>query len=107
MRTAWTTVLAIALAGAQAAGAVKKAPPEDTRNVQQLRAVIHLNGTPILRAEPGPWRGYAKIDLPATALRLLRKGANVLAVRAERGSRDGTFDVGLEGLPRRPRTHRT
>lgn len=69
---------------------------------RDVRAVIHLNGTPILRAEPGPWRGYAKIDLPATALRLLRKGANVLAVRAERGSRGGTFDVGLEGLPRRP-----
>lgn len=34
-------------------------------------------------------------------------GANVLGVRAERGSGDGTFSIGLEGLPPRARAHRT
>jgi hypothetical protein len=64
------------------------------------RAVVYLNGQPVLRIEPGPWRGYAKIALPASAKRLLKRGTNVLAVRGERGPRGGTFDVGIVGVRR-------
>lgn len=65
---------------------------------RDLRAAIYLNGRPILRVEPGPWKGYAKVPLAPATVRLLRKGRNVLAVRGERGPRGGTFDVGIEGL---------
>ncbi len=63
-----------------------------------MAGVVYLNGTPVFRVEPGPWRGYAKVKLPASALRLLKKGVNVLAIRGERGSAaSGAFDVGIDG----------
>jgi hypothetical protein len=52
MRTAWTTVPAIAWAGAPGAGAARKVPPGDTRTVQQLLAAAGANVLGV-RAERG------------------------------------------------------
>jgi len=69
---------------------------------RDLTAVVYLNGTAILRVEPGPGRGYAKVELSPTAGRLLKKGTNVLAIQGERGPRgSGSFDVGIVGLRRK------
>ncbi len=70
-----------------------------------LKAVVYLNGTPIIRLRPG---GLNKrpipVDLPAWAAGLLVAGENVLAMRAANppGSKaKGNLVVNIEGLRKR------
>ena len=66
---------------------------------------VYLNGVLVLRAVRGPTRKFAVIELAGASVRLLRKGANLLAVHCRRsaGGRAGNLDVGLEAVtPAKP-----
>lgn len=91
MRTAWTTVLAIALAGVQAAGAAKGAPPEDTRTVQQLLAAM---GTDVAFEREDAAKALAakgKEVLPAILKALMDKN-----VHLRRGATDALAAMGAD-----------
>jgi hypothetical protein len=55
---------------------------------------VYLNGRPILRSR-GFLTAYRRIDLPAFAVRLLRKGTNTLAVHCMQTTGGQYIDVGL------------
>ena len=62
---------------------------------RRAQAVVYLNGRPVA------WLGeasadYRTVELKPAAMKLLRKGANVLAVRTN----GQEFDIGLYAKPR-------
>jgi len=62
---------------------------------------VYLNGELVARAIGGPGRGYAAVALAPSAIGLLRKGENLLAVRSTKGAKgQGSLDLGLEGARR-------
>ncbi len=78
--------------------------------IQRGRAVVFLNGTPVLWSEPtqGPRQrvtALVPIDLAPNAVKLLRKGKNVLAVRANASGADfGLYAIATdEPLAFKPR----
>jgi len=78
--------------------------------IQRGRAVVFLNGTPVLWSEPtqGPRQRIAAlvpIDLAPNAVKLLRKGRNVLAVRVSASGADfGLYAIDAdEALAFKPR----
>ena len=62
---------------------------------------VYLNGELVGRAIGGAGRGYAAIALDPSAVGLLRKGENLLAVHSAKGAKgQGSLDLGLEGAQR-------
>ncbi len=70
------------------------------RSPRDAHSRVFLNGTQVAEATRGQRSGYAKIELDATARRLLRPGTNVLAITStSTGTGNNALDVGLEGVP--------
>ena len=66
-----------------------------------MSQLVYLNGELVGRAIGGAGRGYAAIALDPSAVGLLRKGENLLAVHSAKGAKgQGSLDLGLEGAQR-------
>jgi len=73
------------------------------RSPRNSHTRIYLNGTLVAETTRGQRSGYAKIELDATALRLLRPGTNVLALAStSTGTGENALDLGLDAVPQDP-----
>ena len=64
---------------------------------QDCSAEVYLNGFRVAEIVQGSRKGYAAIELSPSAVKLLHRGQNLLAVHARKGEgKNQTLDVGLQ-----------